>query len=503
MTPGKKLMVGAGLSALFAVAAMASCSTKEGSDEEPLPCDSVYEDQCGLPCEVDSDCEPGLYCSALGECTADCADGARGCGDGVCTDEGRCLGPACKLDLLAPECDQPCTGALDCAGGLYCGSNGVCTADCTSKGPDCSDGAVCTDRGRCVEVDGTLVDSGTGITDAEFDACTGQSYEQELEGGPLDIYFIFDRTASMGDDCDYEPGQTAPVSSKACFATYAMCDYVSQVAPATDTRLAFQFMSLADDCDPTPYATPLVDLTPLPVPSDGPIVQAISAERFDGGYGTRMEAALLGITQFTADNVTPGREMIGVLMTDGEPNGCDENVDNLAGIVADHLADTGIRTFIIGMEGADNQSLETMGAAGGAEAHDDYCAGGSTPCHYWNVGDGSGDAIASALTAIIGQAAPLPCEFNVSNLEPPEGEALDYGKVNVWMADENGDQAPIGQVPNVAACPDDQLAWYYDDPAAPTSGLLCPTTCEVVSSAAVGSELTVVLGCQDTIVIPE
>jgi hypothetical protein len=115
--------------------------------------------------------------------------------------------------------------------------------------------------------------------------------------------------------------------------------------------------------------------------------------------------------------------------------------------------------------------------------------------------NGSGDAIASALTAIIGQAAPLPCEFDVSNLQAPAGETVDYGKVNVWMADETGVQAPIGWVPSAAACPADQLAWYYDNPDAPTRGFLCPLACETVSAAATGSELTVKVGCQDTVVI--
>ncbi len=502
MVQGAKLMWGVGVSALAAVAAMASCSSDEQKGEGPPPCESVFEEQCGLSCGEDADCESGLYCLD-GECTADCAEGARGCGDGVCSDDGRCLGAGCKLDVLAPNCDQPCTADLDCLGGVHCGPSGVCTAECAPSGPGCAAGWACSERGRCVDDSGIRLDSGGGTGDAPFDACTGLSYEQELQGGPLDIYFIFDRTASMGDDCEYVPGQGAPVDSKACFATYAMADYLSSVNPATDTRLAFQFMSLADDCDSTPYATPLVGLTPLPVSTDHEIIQEISAERFQGGFGTRIEAALNGLATFTANNATPGREMIGVLMTDGEPNGCDQNVGNLADIIADHLAATGIRTFVIGMEGAENDSLETMGAVGGAVAHDDYCAGGPTPCHYWNVGDGSGDAIASALTAIIGQAAPLPCEFDVSRLEPPAGETVDYGKVNVWMADEEGTQAPIGQVPSVAACPGGQLAWHYDNPDAPEHGLLCPAACEAVSSAATGSELTVVLGCQDTIVLPQ
>jgi hypothetical protein len=329
------------------------------------------------------------------------------------------------------------------------------------------------------------------------------AHEQELVSGPLDIYFIFDRTASMNQDCAYQPGSTPPVSSKACFATYALSDYLINVQPEVDTRFAFQFMSLAnDDCDGALYSTPLIDLTQLPVADNHAMIQAISNETFQGGFGTHIEGALRGIAAYTAANRTQGRTMIGVLMTDGDPNGCNESIGDLSDILADHLASTGIRTFVIGMEGATDSNLERLGQAGGASPHNDWCGGVSAPCHYWNVENGSGDAIRSALQAIVGQAAPLPCQFEVSGLEAPPGERLDYGRVNVNLADPSGTPTTIGQVPNQAACPTDQPAWYYDDPGAPTMIHLCPTACDLVSTAAQGARVTVVVGCQDTITVP-
>ena len=67
--------------------------------------------------------------------------------------------------------------------------------------------------------------------------------------------------------------------SKACYATYALCDYLIEVAPVVDTSLAFHFMSQPDDCDGTPYATPLIPLTSLPVASDHALIRTISDER--------------------------------------------------------------------------------------------------------------------------------------------------------------------------------------------------------------------------------
>lgn len=334
--------------------------------------------------------------------------------------------------------------------------------------------------------------------------CASDEYEQKTTSA-LDIYFVFDRTGSMGKDCAYDPSVTTPpVASKACYATYAMSDYLINVSSSVDTRLAFQFMSLAqNDCDGTPYETPLIPLTALPVPSNDAMIRAISDETFKGGLGTHIEGALRGIAAFTAAHQTPGREMIGVLMTDGDPQGCQEDIPSLADIIAKHLSATGIRTFIIGMQGATDQNLETLGRAGGADPHDDqWCGGVNPPCHYWNVGEGSGDGIASALKAIVEQAAPIPCEFAVSGFTPPAGQTLDFGTVNVTLTDSADKATQIGQVPDKASCPTDVPAWYYDKPSAPTAIELCSNACSLVTDATTGSRVSVVVGCEKTVVVP-
>lgn len=405
----------------------------------------------------------------------------------------------------APECQS----ASDCDSEQMCHPTaGVCV----EEGGSCSSNDDCDTSTYCDSGSETCLPGLTGspctsdATCAEGE-CTGgvcgcSGFAQSAEGisGPLDIYMIFDRTASMGDDCDYDPGGSPPVNSKACFATFALPDYLTN-APSVDTRLAFQFMSLPDEgCDGSTYSTPMVAFTQLPVPTDHQIVTSISAETFEGGYGTEIEGALRGITQFTADNVTPGREMIGVLMTDGDPNGCNGDIGDLADILADHLAETGIRTFVIGMDGATESNLERLGEAGGADPHDDFCGNVDAPCHYWNVGDGSGDAIASALRAISGQAAGLPCEYSVANIEPSNGMTIDYGKINVTLT-SSGEPTTFAQVPGEGECPDDQPAWYYDDPESPQSIHLCQRACELASETSSGGRVTIVGGCQATVML--
>ncbi len=335
---------------------------------------------------------------------------------------------------------------------------------------------------------------------AGFATCTGTSSEGEAISA-LDMYLIFDRTASMGQDCDYAGG-SPPVNSKACFATYALSQYF--MSPQTaGNRLAFEFMSVPDGVCAgganNGEATPLIDMTDLPVAQSHALVQAISNETFEGGLGTQIEAALRGIATYTSSHVTPGRTMIGILMTDGDPNGCDNDVGNLAGIVDAHFKATGIKTYIIGMDGATLANLERYASVGGAKPHTDFCGGGPSPCHYWDVGNGSPAAILSALTAIAGQSI-VPCVYAIPT-STSTGEAINFGLVNVQYRDKDANPITVSQVSGESAC-GAQGGWYYNtDPSVtqPTEIHLCPATCDLAKTAGTAAGVNVVFGCQTQI----
>jgi len=413
--------------------------------------------------------------------------GSGGSGGGAtpeCTTSDQCVAPkVCEpVQQICVLPGAPCASQAECTGGTYCEETGnVCLP--SAVGTPCAGPDNCT--GECLN---------------GFCGCSGVAHERQLESSPLDIYLVLDRTGSMGTDCAYVAGSSPPVSSKACYATYALADYLINVSPVVDTSLAFNVMSLSNDCTGASYDPALIGKTSLPVAANSALVQRISDENFNGGYGTQIEGALRGIANYTFNHRTPGREMIGVLITDGDATNCDTNNSHLAGIIADHLANTGMRTFIIGMDGASEAKLEELAIAGGAAPHDDFCGGIATPCHYWNVGDASGDVLASALQAISQQAVPLPCEIDVTGLSAPEGEVLDYGRVNVTLT-QGATITTIPQVGISSACPSDQPAWYYDVPSAPTKIHLCDNACNTVTAAGDGATLNVVAGCTATIVV--
>jgi len=405
-----------------------------------------------------------------------------------------CAAVAFPLALSTMALSAGCGSSSDSAG-----SGASANAGGASGGPTGGLGGL----GGLAGAGGSAASSGAGGTGG-FVACTGTSSETEAVGA-LDMYLIFDRTASMGEDCDFTPGTNPPVNSKACFATYALAQYFMS-AQTAGHRLAFEFMSVPDGvCTGGPNngeATPLIGMTALPVGQDHALVQAISDETFAGGLGTQIEAALHGIATFTAGNVTPGRTMIGILMTDGDPNGCEDDENALARIVADHFAATNIKTFFIGMNGASLDRLEVYAAPGGAQPHTDFCGNGPNPCHYWDVGNGNPAAILSALQAIAGQGV-VPCVYAIPTTTST-GEAINFTKVNVQYRQSDGTPVTVGQVPAATDC-GPSGGWYYNtNPTVtrPTAIHLCPATCELAKTAGTAAGVNVVFGC-NTQTVPQ
>ncbi|MEM7156655.1 MAG: hypothetical protein AAF799_27655 [Myxococcota bacterium] len=101
-------------------------------------------------------------------------------------------------------------------------------------------------------------------------------------------------------------------------------------------------------------------------------------------------------------------------------------------------------------------------------------------------------AVFDVLTTEVIGGSQLSCEFQLP--EPPEGLEFDPDEVNVEFDDGMGGVLLIGRVESAAECEAVADGWYYDDPVAPTSIIMCPQTCESFQGSISGS-VNFELGC--------
>jgi hypothetical protein len=102
-----------------------------------------------------------------------------------------------------------------------------------------------------------------------------------------------------------------------------------------------------------------------------------------------------------------------------------------------------------------------------------------------------GPVFTQVSTAVV-SGATLACEYPIP--PPPEGEDFDPDKVNVEFDDGQGGTLSIGRVDSAADCPDVIDGWYYDDPATPTSIIVCDQTCNTIQGFSMAS-IDIQFGC--------
>jgi hypothetical protein len=298
---------------------------------------------------------------------------------------------------------------------------------------------------------------------------------------PLDMYVILDKSGSMGTDCNVGSNGT----SKWCYSVNALYNFFA--APTSvGTGAALHFFS-GSSCPN--LNTPQVPYSILPANLNG-FQTALNGAVPSGNTPT--SAAANGIANWTAANEQPGRKMIGVLITDGDPTSCSPTAPGqINTILANHFTATGIPTFVIGMTGATFANLETIANNAGAPAHTTNCGGGISPCHFYNVANGDPTVFAAVLTAI--QQTAVGCQFT---LPTPDAGAIDPDKVNVEYTPGSPPGAPKQILPRVndaTACGTNE-GWYYNNNTNPTLIVLCPATCTKVT-ADQDATVNIALGC--------
>jgi hypothetical protein len=296
---------------------------------------------------------------------------------------------------------------------------------------------------------------------------------------PLDIYFMLDRSGSMGSDCNVTWPNAPSTSSRWCHAINAIAGYIQD--PTSNGNRAAIESYVGSGC-PSGLETPAAGLVDLTAQA-GTLISAMDAIPYDPGR-TPTSEALRGLVDFTTANQVAGRVIIGVLITDGIPNECSPTSDSgLATIVEDHFNNTGIHTFIVGITGASFSSLEAWADYPGAIAHDDTndacgtCNGAGCTCHHYNVGDGDPTNFIAALQQI--QNSVVGCTFAIP--QPAQG-VLDPDAVTVeYFPGGMPPSTVLPRVTDLAACAGND-GWYYDDNNNPSTIHLCPATCATVQA---------------------
>lgn len=302
----------------------------------------------------------------------------------------------------------------------------------------------------------------------------------------LNMFISFDKSGSMDSDDKWED------------ATAALKSFFQD--PGTDgLRVAMRFFG--DDlpggagcsqylCNLAACAIPHIDVDYLSAAAGDAhellLLSAIVQRQPGGGGGTPLHPALHGATTWSKSykGAHPADEVVVVLVTDGAPEGCIENIATIAGVALEAYQSAGVATYAVGLEGSHEGAMNQIAAAGGTGQ---------------GIFINGGDVSAQLLAALqqIQLESSLPCQYAM-----PSGENADPNEVNVDHTPNGGTTQTIGQVSGADACAGVEAGWYYDDPASPTTIILCPETCSDIQGDE-GGRIDVVLGCATEIATPK
>jgi len=215
-------------------------------------------------------------------------------------------------------------------------------------------------------------------------------------GALLNMFLMFDRSTSMltcSDGTEPVNDSCASVPTRWDLAAAGLQAFVQDPAAAElgvalrcfphDVPEAGCTGGMLSVCDSNACSVPLVDLARLtadPAPTDtqeAALIDAIAVSvpvATDTSGGTPTSAALDGALQWAVNYQAAHSEetTVVVFVTDGEPNGCDEDFDNISQLAAYGLSVAGVRTFVVGLTdsngtGVNADDMNQLAVAGGTE----------------------------------------------------------------------------------------------------------------------------------------
>jgi hypothetical protein len=342
-------------------------------------------------------------------------------------------------------------------------------ASCSASGEIQSDSATSSGSG---EGGGELIfdgggGAGGGLPDP--DAACGLITEQ-AKSTPLSLYIALDKSSSM-------------TGTKWDGAQAGLKLFVNDPSSA-GIKVALNFFPRNNNptCDQFEYKPPVVPFAELPQ-NAVPVSQAL-AETTSDGLLTPIYPALGGAILAAKEQAEnhPGEAAAVLLVTDGDPQGpsgtCAGGVNPTDPKAIADLAKTGtmfgIKTFVIGLPGVKQTTVNQIAAAGGTDAAILVASS--------NV---QGE-FQEALAKVRGEA--LPCSYEVP--AKVEGGEIDPALVNVLLTPGGQKTAVLPQSPTCS-----EGGWQYDAPVSPKQIVLCPSSCKALQTD-FGAKLQILLGCK-------
>jgi hypothetical protein len=304
---------------------------------------------------------------------------------------------------------------------------------------------------------------------------------------PLDLYIMWDQSLSMS--CQTPSGSTRWDEVK-----QALSNFVQDPA-ASGIGVGIQYFGqgsvpFLSSCNVADYVNADVPIAPLP-PNAQPIMDSLN--RHGPGTNTPTTVALQGAVQHaqTWKGQNPGHTVAVILVTDGQPNACGDIPATVA--AAQQAAASGIPVYVIGVisPGVDCGILDPN-PPNQPDLDAVAVGGGTSQALMVDAGNNGAQQFLERMNQIRGEAQ-VPCEYQI----PPPDPANPFNRdlVNVQFT-IGGTPTIVYAVPDASACnPAQGGGWYFDNPADPKRLLLCPTTCNTVTTT-VGIQVQVALGCQ-------
>ncbi len=235
--------------------------------------------------------------------------------------------------------------------------------------------------------------------------------------------------------------------------------------------------------------TPDFEATELPSTSFANRVAGIAVDtRHPDATQTQTSSVIVGATKYTkarAAALAGSKGVAMVLVTDGNPQGCDpglavpnygtEQDRQYAYAAAAGALAQGLKLYVLNIGGSQDV-LDRIASQGGTEAAITLTDPTDT------------DAILQSLETIRRKA--LSCEVAIP---VPASGVADFEKLNVVWTPEGSGGAPQPLVQS-SDCADPR-GWSFDNPSQPSKITLCPAVCAEVIASEIG-KLDIVLGCQ-------